>query len=95
MEYQSILFAPDGEYQKDNKRNTIEVVWEAVNDMGSRWIFYPIAVVANDTHVVEGFSDGMLDTTVLEGMTIKQASGYVKKHCDVVDVQHTTQELAM
>jgi hypothetical protein len=43
--YHAVLFAPDGDYVTDYDRNTVEEVWEAINDQGSRWIFYPIPFV--------------------------------------------------
>lgn len=49
MAYKAILFHPDGACVSDfHKSKTIKEVWERVEDMGSRWIFYPIIVVASD-----------------------------------------------
>ena len=45
--YQAILFTPDGKnYVTDfHGCKTKDEVWSKINDMGSRWIFYPIAFV--------------------------------------------------
>ncbi|MCR4290497.1 MAG: hypothetical protein NUV86_09595 [Candidatus Scalindua sp.] len=44
--YRSLHFTIDGEnWVFDNERKTVQEVWESVNDMGSRWIFYPIPFV--------------------------------------------------
>lgn len=51
--YQAVLFAPDGEYVTDFRdREEKEEVWNEINDMGSRWIFYPIPFVATDKTIV-------------------------------------------
>lgn len=56
--YAAVLIAPDGEYVTDFERDTIDEVWDCVNDMGSRWYFYPFPVVAQ---IVETFAG--IDTT--------------------------------
>lgn len=52
--YQAVLFAPDGEHVTDFRDSaTKDDVWDMVNDMGSRWIFYPIVFVATDKTIVD------------------------------------------
>jgi hypothetical protein len=52
--YKAVLFHPEGDFVTDfTNRNEIEDVWDMVNDMGSRWIFYPIVFVATDTTIVD------------------------------------------
>lgn len=52
--YQAILFAPDGEFITDFKeRKEIQNVWDEINDMGSRWIFYPICFVGTDKTITD------------------------------------------
>lgn len=48
MGYRAVLFAPDGGYVTDYPRDTVEAVWDAVSDGGSRWFFYPLPVVVCD-----------------------------------------------
>lgn len=50
--YQAVLFAPDGHYVTDAHHDTIEEVQNEINDMGSRWIFFPIAFVATENTIV-------------------------------------------
>lgn len=45
MTYQAILVAPDGDYVTDHEYETPDEVMEAINNQGSRWIFYPFAAV--------------------------------------------------
>jgi len=47
--YQAILFHPEGDFVTDFKESpSIQDVWDGVNNMGSRWIFYPLAFVGTD-----------------------------------------------
>lgn len=47
--YALVMIAPDGEnVTEGNNFPTPAAAWQRCNDMGSRWIFYPIPVV---THV--------------------------------------------
>jgi hypothetical protein len=46
--YKAVLFHPEGDYVQDFRDSeTIEDVQNELMEMGSRWIFYPIAVVVN------------------------------------------------
>lgn len=52
--YQAVLFALDGEFVTDFRDSqTKEDVWDKVNDMGSRWYFYPIPFVATEKVIVD------------------------------------------
>ena len=49
--YKAILFAPDGDWVTDYEADSVQAVWDKVNDGGSRWIFYPIpAVILSRRH---------------------------------------------
>ena len=59
--------APDGDYVTDYSADTVEGVEEALADRGSRWVFYPFAVVveggkvSDESRIVSGedfFGDG-------------------------------------
>lgn len=39
--YKAILFAPDGDWVTDCPGDTIEEVIEQLENLGSRWFFYP------------------------------------------------------
>ena len=43
--YQSIQFAPDGDFITDYHADSVAEVWDIVNDQGSRWYFYPLPFV--------------------------------------------------
>jgi hypothetical protein len=51
--YQLRCIAPDGEHVVE-RRNfpTVEDAWRRADDMGSRWIFYPVCVVTGLAKVV-------------------------------------------
>lgn len=49
--YAAVLIAPDGEYVTDFESDSVAEVWDRVNNMGSRWYFYPFPVVAE---IVDG-----------------------------------------
>lgn len=47
--YKALLVSPDGDWVTDfSGCNSIEEVQERLNDMGSRWIFYPFHAVIKD-----------------------------------------------
>ena len=46
--YKAALFASDGDWSTDYRRETVQEVWDAVDRAGSRWFYYPIAVVIVD-----------------------------------------------
>jgi len=51
--YKAILFAPDGDFVTDFYSDNKEDIWDSVNDMGSKWIFYPIVFIATDKTIVD------------------------------------------
>jgi len=54
MNYKAILFHPAGDFVTDFRdRTSKDKVWEAVADMGSRWIFYPLVFVSTDKTIVD------------------------------------------
>ena len=57
--YKAVLFSEDGDYVSDFLNSeTIEEVVEKIDNMGSRWIFYPIwAVVNQDDNTIIETSD--------------------------------------
>jgi hypothetical protein len=47
--YKAVLFAPNGDWVTDwRESNSIQEVWESLEDMGSKWFFYPIRFVIRD-----------------------------------------------
>lgn len=52
--YKVTLFSPNGDSVTDfNNTQTIESVWDKVNDMGSRWVFFPLVFVTTEKTVVD------------------------------------------
>ena len=51
--YKAILFSPDGDFVTDFHSDNKDDVWNSVNNMGSKWIFYPIVFVATDKTIVD------------------------------------------
>jgi hypothetical protein len=50
--YQSIQFSLDGDYILDyHDCQSIEEVWDRVNDQGSKWYFHPIPMVIKNNGV--------------------------------------------
>lgn len=88
MGFKAVLYAPDGDYVWDFKCDTVKEVLDEVNDMGSRWIFYPMVVAVDcDTNkIVEGFCpilDTVFDDSIL-GLTPKELSDLIKENSDVI-----------
>jgi hypothetical protein len=88
--YKAVLFHPEGDFVTDfTNRNEIEDVWDMVNDMGSRWIFYPIVFVATDTTIVDT-PEGL---ELLKGKRIKTVKSLLAKEwklnaqkiCDLIN----------
>lgn len=51
--YQAVLFAPDGDKVTDFKNQpTIKDVWDLIENMGSKWFFYPLCFVATEKTIV-------------------------------------------
>jgi hypothetical protein len=74
--YKAFLFHPEGDYVTDfEDRNTKEEVWKEVENMGSRWIFYPIALVGTDKRIVDT-PEGL---EFLKGKGIKKVREFLSK----------------
>lgn len=50
--YKAIFFSLDWDYQTEWEFQTIEEAQDYINDIGSRWIFYPLAFVATDKYII-------------------------------------------
>lgn len=75
--YQAILFHPEGDFVVDfREQPTKKDVWDCISDMGSRWIFYPIAFVATDKTIVDIPDDC---PEWFRGKRIKTVQAFLKK----------------
>ena len=85
--YRAMLISIDQDdqaYVFDCESDTVQGVWDQVNDMGSRWIFYPIPII---TRIHNGrwpnfkYSK-VIDTCIglewAKGMTISKLLEYMK-----------------
>lgn len=89
MEYYAILFSLDGSYVRDCSGNTIEEVEKAIENLGSRWIFFPFCAIARGNTILVGYQE----TIILEGMTIQRASEYIKKNAEIVKIPTYKEEI--
>ena len=74
--YKAILFAPDGDWVTDCRDSeSIDEVWEQIEDMGSRWFFYPIRMVIRDRGTVTTSNQRIVQAPAVfdwaEGHTIR------------------------
>ena len=68
--YKLVNVAPDGEHTTDGNFDTIEDAQQYAADMGSRWYFYPITMIADDTSMIVDVCDHMFDWAL--GMEVSQ-----------------------
>ena len=88
--YQAVLFHPAGDNVTDfaDSKEKLDV-WHSINNMGSRWIFYPLCFVATDKTIVDT-PDGLEH---LKGKRIKTIKKYLQdcweankeQICQVID----------
>lgn len=82
VRYKALLVAPDGDWVEDCWGESVDEVWKKVNELGSRWFFYPLRFVIRDKGKVGEYQrivsacDGY---EFLEGLSVKTALGMVKK----------------
>lgn len=49
MKYRSVQFTPDGSnWIFDHEGNTIDEVWNKVENQGSKWVFYPFPFIVTN-----------------------------------------------
>lgn len=76
---QATLFHPEGDYVTDFRdSNSIQEVWDGINNMGSRWIFYPICFVTNGKTIL----DTPTGVEWMKRKRIKTIQRYLKKEWD-------------
>jgi len=88
--YKAVLISIDGQdYVTDfHNSKSIEDVWDSINDMGSRWYFYPIPLVVknNKTKTINNrIADIPIDFPVeFKGKAIKTAMQFIKDNPDFI-----------
>lgn len=85
-----MCFAPDGARVREGNFESIDDAWSRAHDMGSRWYFYPIRVVASDNKELSKIQDvphGMCKEWI--GYSLKKLSQALKMHeqlaCDYLN----------
>lgn len=80
--YKAILFAPDGEWVTDFRRDTKEEVRNDLANKGSRWFFYPFEAIVLCKGNLNFTNQRILEIPVplefLTGLSIKTVSNYIK-----------------
>jgi hypothetical protein len=81
-----LLVALDGAHQIDARNcDTIQECWEEIDDMGSRWFFYPVCFVMNEnTKKISGTPEPNFIFKRCKGMTMAEAKEYVKKNAEEI-----------
>lgn len=74
--YCAICFAEDGDFVRDFHNDSKENVIKEIENMGSRWIFYPIVCVATEKTIVEAPEE----LSFLKGKRIKTAVEIIKNN---------------
>ena len=77
--YSAICFAPNGEYVRDFYSDSKESISEEINNMGSRWFFYPFVFIATEKTIVE--TPNCLE--FLNGKRIKTVEQFFKENEDI------------
>lgn len=93
-QYKAVLISPDGQDKVTDfyKSNSIQEVWNKVNDMGSRWFFYPIIFVIpdNNTKVLNNRIASAPDTypeiAELQGKSVKTAMNWITNNQDLINI---------
>jgi hypothetical protein len=93
--YMAILISPDGEdYVTDFVGSkSVGEVWDRINDMGSKWFFYPICCVIRSVDGVRIRRNILRKRIVsapdqlpeLQGMTVKDALSYVADNHELIE----------
>lgn len=87
--YKAVLFAPDGDYVIDfYESESIEDVVNKLNDMGSRWFFYPIECVIPD-NTTKTLNNRIVETGIhfefMKGKSVKTASQFLKDNPEFIN----------
>ena len=74
--YSAICFAPDGERVRDFYSDSKDSVLHEIENMGSRWIFYPFVFIATEKTIVD--TPDCLE--FLKGKRIKTVERFFKEN---------------
>lgn len=77
--YSAIFFAPDGEHVRDFYSDSKESISGKIENMGSRWVFYPFVFIATKRTIVE--SPNCLE--FLNGKRVKTVERFFEENEDI------------
>jgi hypothetical protein len=86
--FKAMLFSHDGEscVTDFNGSTNVQRVWDNIENMGSKWVFYPIPFVFSETtNKVVGVPDCFeFDTKTLKGMNVDCIKAFIKANQDYI-----------
>lgn len=86
--YRTMQVSLDGAYIFDYSSDSKEKLWEAVNEQGSKWFFYPLPFIVKNEYGMNFQYKKIIDAPYgfefLRGKTIRKAIEYIKKHADEI-----------
>lgn len=82
MKYRAMFMSFDGEHKIEGSFDTIDQAWEYINNVGSRWYFYPFCFVVKGLTVV-AVPDQIVE--FLRGKRIKTVAKIFKEHSERPD----------
>jgi hypothetical protein len=77
--YSAICFAPDGEYVRDFYSDSKESISKEIENMSSRWFFYPFVFIATEKTIVE--APNCLE--FLNGKRVKTVEQFFRENEDI------------
>jgi hypothetical protein len=77
--YSAICFAPDGEHVRDFYSDSKDSISEEIENMGSRWYFYPFVFIATEKTIVEAPNC----FEFLNGKRVKTVERFFKENEDI------------
>jgi|688.fasta_scaffold1301225_2 hypothetical protein len=86
--YKALFMAFDGDSVTEGQFKTIEEAWSYIENIGSRWFFYPFCFVVKNKAIVSSF-DGAEFLTRKHISTVKKmfdkATSLADSDCDVYE----------
>ena len=82
MTYNVTVIATDGDHRTEGEFETVEDAWDYINDMGSRWYFYPVNVVSDHDIIIES-PDGF---DYLNGMNVRDLANVATELSDTCEM---------
>lgn len=81
-DYRLIMLAPDGEHVCEGWFPTIEACFERAENMGSRWFFYPFALVVDDNSLIVAGCPDLWDALDDSTLSLETMASYMARNVD-------------